>query len=492
MVRRAVLLASSEQYIRLAISFILVASISRLLTPAEVGVSVIGIAIVGIAMGLREFASSEYLIQRHDVSRDDVRTVFTVLFFLTTAIAIAIYFLAPYFAGFYDEPRLTLFLRIVALGGILEFIAGPTIALLRREMQFGMLALINISSVVVNAIVAVGLAVAGFSYMSIAWAALAGSGTILMLSFLIRPQFWMLAPKLNAWRGVLHFGWYAGLTFVVNKAYESLPQLVLGQVLHTAAVGIYSRASLVSSIPDRIVLTGVGQVAFPAFATHVREGRNLKDAYLHALSLISVLYWPALLLLALMAYPVVMLLLGDQWVSVVPLLAIMAVAATAWFPMILTTPVLLAVGANRERLLADLVGRSTAAVLLCSAAFYGVMAMALTQFVSLPFQMMVTLYFVRRNIPFAWREAGAAVYKSAIVAATTLIGPIAVVAIGGFDLKLSFGEAAVAGCLALPCWLLGVVATRHPVRAELEMILDAIGRSTFGRRWSGPFQRVLN
>jgi hypothetical protein len=49
------------------------ALVVRLLTPTEVGVAVIGTAIMTIALGLREFASPEFLIQRHEIGRDDIR-----------------------------------------------------------------------------------------------------------------------------------------------------------------------------------------------------------------------------------------------------------------------------------------------------------------------------------------------------------------------------------------------------------------------------------
>ena len=145
------------------------------------------------------------------------------------------------------------------------------------------------------------------------------------------------------------FGGYNGASFVINQAYQTLPQLVLGHLLPHSAVGLYNRATTVSDMPDRIVLTSVFSVAFPALVVEVREGRSLKEAYLRALGYITVFYWPALILLALLAHPVISLLLGMQWLSVIPLLQVMAIAGLAWFPVILTSPVLLAVGANQDR-----------------------------------------------------------------------------------------------------------------------------------------------
>ena len=248
---------------------------------------------------------------------------------------------------------------------------------------------------------------------------------------------------------MLGFGGYNGASFVINQTYLALPQLVLGQILPHSAVGLYNRAQMVSDIPDRVVLTGVFSVAFPALAAEIREGRGLKEPYLRALGLITAVYWPALILLALLAHPVVSFILGRQWVEVVPLLQVMAIAALAWFPVMLTSPVLLAVGANRDRVMADLIGRSVSALMLCSAAWFGIMAMAASKLVTLPFQMVLSLRFVRRHVAFSGRELSAALWKSAVVTTSSAAGPIWVAALSGWSLR-SFhhgdcGRAALGG-----------------------------------------------
>jgi O-antigen/teichoic acid export membrane protein len=185
-----------------------------------------------------------------------------------------------------------------------------------------------------------------------------------------------------------------------------------------------------------------------------------------------VLDWPGLVLLAILAHPVVLVLLGQQWLAVIPLLQVMAIATLAWFPVVLTSPVLLAIGATRDRMLADLIGRSGAAMVLCSSAYlgiahFGVMAMAVSQLISVPFQMVVALCFVRRHIAFGWSEFSAALWKSAVVTASSAAGPLCVVALSSSGPDLSVGSLALAVLLAVAGWVAGVVATRHPVLLEV-------------------------
>jgi O-antigen/teichoic acid export membrane protein len=469
-------MAAGEQYVRLAINFASIAMVSRLLTPSEVGVAVIGTGITAIALGLREFATSDFLIQRREVDREDVRTAFTLAFLLTALITAAMFALAPRFAAWYGEEQLARFMRIAAVAGLVEAVALPIRGLLRRDMEFGTLALVNTASAATTAGATILLALAGYSYMSVAWAMLAAACTTTLLSFCFRPDLSILRPAFKSWSSVLRFGGYNGASFVINRTYEALPQLVLGQLLPPSAVGFYNRAQMVSDIPDKIVLASVFSIAFPALAAEIRNGRDLKQPYLLALSYITAFYWPALVLLAILAYPVVALLLGPQWRAATPLLQAMAVGGLAWFPVVLTSPILLAVGANRDRVLADLLGRSVSAVVLCSSAAFGIMAMAASKLVTLPFQMMVAFCFVRRHIRFRWSELRLALWRSVVVTAGSAVGPLGVVALSGSGFDLSLPAAALAALLAVIGWLATLVAVQHPVLVELRQAAAVVAR----------------
>jgi O-antigen/teichoic acid export membrane protein len=208
----------------------------------------------------------------------------------------------------------------------------------------------------------------------------------------------------------------------------------------------------------------------------------VKEPYLRALGYITVFFWPALVLLAILAYPAVLLLLGHQWLGAVPLLQVMAVAGLAWFPVMLTSPVLLAVGANRDRVLAVLITRAVSGFVLCCAAYFGVMAMALSRLATLPFQMIVSLWFVRRQVAFAWSEVSAAVWKSAVVTASSAAGPICVVALSDSGFNLPIGATGAAVLLAAVGWLVGALATRHPALLEVRKLIDAIVATSLAQR----------
>jgi O-antigen/teichoic acid export membrane protein len=113
-------MAAGEQYFRMAIAFASIAAVSRLLTPTEIGISVIGTGIVLIALGLREFATSDFLIQHQEITRDDIRASFTLILLLAILITVGMFMVAPWFGTFYGEEKLARFVRIAAVAGLIE------------------------------------------------------------------------------------------------------------------------------------------------------------------------------------------------------------------------------------------------------------------------------------------------------------------------------------------------------------------------------------
>jgi O-antigen/teichoic acid export membrane protein len=168
-VRRAYFMAALEQYSQVIVSISMIAVLSRLLDSTEIGLAVIGLGIGTIAFNFREFVTSEYLIQREDVSEEDVRTGFTLIFGFSVAIGSFLILLAHWFAGFYSAAGLSGFVCILAISGVIDAPVSTIAALLRRDMEFGNLTRINALGSIVNALVTIAFAWFGFGFMSFAW-----------------------------------------------------------------------------------------------------------------------------------------------------------------------------------------------------------------------------------------------------------------------------------------------------------------------------------
>ncbi|WP_032918347.1 oligosaccharide flippase family protein [Mesorhizobium erdmanii] len=478
MVKRALFMSVGERYVLLVTNFATAALISRILTPREIGVSVIGMAILAIALSIREFSSSSFLIQRKDISREDIRGAFTVTFILTGAIATTLVVASPFLASFYNEPGLIPYFRVISVCLFLDASFNLITALLRREMSFGKIAAIDIAGAVTNSAATIVLALAGFSYMSFAWAWFIGSGLSAGVALALCPHFWMFKPSLANWRGMISFGGYNGAIAILFRMFDALPLLLLGRFVSPNAAALFSRTLWIGQIPDKLVIGGAIAVVLPAFSAEARQGGDLKRPYLSALSLITALHWPALLVLAVLAYPIVNIALGHQWTEVAPLVQIVAIALLFSFSFELNYPVMVAMGAIRDSFIRALIVFPVSGILLSLAIVLGgLQAAAWCMLVTVPFQAYITLSFVRRSLGLERRDVTAALWKSAVVAFASTVPPLAAIGISGSGFRLSNMEAIVAGCLALGGWVAGLIITRHPLLDEIIKIFPALKRA---------------
>jgi O-antigen/teichoic acid export membrane protein len=466
-VRRAFVLASLGRYLMMAINLTAVPIMARLLAPADYGVAVLGGSVLAVGEAIRALGGGAYLVQQKDLTPAQMHTNFTISLIATAILIAAFFLLVRPLTGFFGRPELEPYLRVAALG----FLAGPISyqisALMSRSLAFGRIALITTATAAVNAGASIALALLGWGYMSLAWAAalsaLAGMGLYL--------HFWrdwsIFRPRLSEWRSVMSFSIHDSATGILSQIGEAVPYLIIGRTLDADSVGLCQRAVQLAFFPERVILAGVGAVALPAFAQQVREGQAPRESYLKALNLISAAQWPALVTLILLADPLVRILLGAQWQGVVPVLRILVAALLFSFPIPLHYPTLVALGAIRVVPVTILAQAVVTIGLLAVAAPYGLEAMALSSFVFIPFCSLLSLGVVRHFLKFGWLELAAAIARSVAATLAAAVGPVALIAAAGWQADLSIPLAIAAAALAGSGWIAGLWLTHHPLLQEM-------------------------
>lgn len=467
LVKRAVLLVSGERYLVLSITLCQTALVSRLLTPEQVGLSMLGVALVQVVDSLRDFGTTNYIIHEPTTSQQSARTAFTVLLALSLIFAVALFASAGLWADLYGQPLLSPYLRVLSLSFLMVPFSGPLMALMRRDFQFAALMWVNVGTCLTYALVLVALAVLGFGAMSFAWAMVASAAAAVLLSLAVRPEPGVYRPSLQGWRTALAIGGCSSATTLLNRAYDLLPILLLGRFGGPDLVGLYGRAQVVSQLPDKMILGSLGAVILPMFAADRRDGRALAPSYLASIGNITGVLWPVALLLALIAHPVVLVLLGSQWVASVPIVQVLALASMLTFPAMLTYPVLLASGGLRDTLTASLIGLPPSAAILFASASGGPLAVAASQFVTVPLQAGIALWFIRRRVPFRLADFAGALRISALATLATALPPLAVIALSGRGFSLTIPEGVLAGFGGAAAWLVAMLVLDHPVAGHV-------------------------
>ncbi|ABE63785.1 polysaccharide biosynthesis protein [Nitrobacter hamburgensis X14] len=461
-----------------------IAILSRLLTPEEFGVFAIVNALTTVtAASFQEFGGANYLIQKSSLSRRNIRTSFTITFCMSILIGALLFAIKDDLAAFFGQQALATGIAVSVLNFLLWPLSITVSALFRRDMEFGALAVCNLTANFITAVVSIVLAMMSYSYMAPIWGTVVGNVILAVFLILWRREFGLFRPSLAGYRDVFAFGFYSSGVAIINVFYSFAPQLILARTLNLAAVGLYSRAVSVTQIFDRMVVQVLSPVIMPAIFSHTKAGGDLKTVYLTSVELLSSVQWPFLMFVAIMAHPLILVWLGPTWLEIVPLVRLLCIGYLALFAACLTYPVLVAVGRVRDALTASLISLPPSLLLISVASFYGVEAVAATALVALPFQTFVAIYYISRHIGMSFSEFFRATVKSAAVALCSSAGALLAALAVQLGLVGSGAGLIAGGILAGAGWLLGLFLTGHPLlnhlRAAAKELRFALPRSGF-------------
>jgi O-antigen/teichoic acid export membrane protein len=482
LLHRSILFSAVERYGSLVFLLVSIAILSRLLSPEEFGVYAIVSALTAVvATSFQEFGGANYLIQKPSLTEGDIRSAFTITFFLSALLAVALFALRGMIAGFFSYEAMEVGIAVSTVNFLLSPFATTISALLRRDMAFGPLARCNLVGNFITALVSIVLAALHYSFMAPIWGTIAGNAVVLALLLVSRPDLRVFLPSLAGYRDVVHFGAYSSSVALLNVFYSFAPQLILGRVLDLVAVGLYSRAVNVTQQFDRLVLQILSPVIMPAIFAYKRGGGDLKRMYLKAIELITAVQWPFLIFFAVMAQPIIWIWLGPTWVEIVPLIQMLSIASVSLFAACLTYPVLVAVGHVRDTLVSSLISLPPSLLAIFVASFFGVRAVAASALLTLPFQAIVALYFIGRRLAIRPAELIRATQRSGIVTACSTAGVLVSIAImrtGSFGAVVELFSGVI---FAAAGWWLGLVMTKHPLLIQVRSAATniAIGATSF-------------
>src|SRR3954453_14012970 len=140
-VQRSIFFSAIERYASLALFFVSTAVLSRLLTPKEFGVyAVVGAVTSVFAASSQEFGGANYLIQKASLTEGNIRTAFTITFVMAVAIGLGLYLLGDMLGVLFGADGVKTGIAVAVLNFVITPFSMTIIALLRRNMQFGIVA----------------------------------------------------------------------------------------------------------------------------------------------------------------------------------------------------------------------------------------------------------------------------------------------------------------------------------------------------------------
>ena len=324
--------------------------LARLLDPKDFGLVGMVTAVTGIFGLFKDAGLSMVTIQRPTINIAQISTLFWLNIFVGGFLAGLSLVAAPLIVSFYSEPRLFWVTVVMGTGFLLSAIGIQHLALLQREMRFGVLSLIEIGSQAVSVFVGIGLAIEGFEYWALVWSAVVLPAVTTLGAWLAIG--WV--PGRPHWEGdsghALRFSGVTTLNSLIMYVSYNLDKVLLGRFCGADALGLYGRAFQLISIPSDNITQATGSVLFSALARLQDDYERLKRYFLSSYSVMLSLTLPTTIMCALFAEDIIMLALGEKWKDAVILFQIFAPTIVALAILSPTYWLLVSIGKARRSL----------------------------------------------------------------------------------------------------------------------------------------------
>lgn len=289
--------------------------ISRQLEPSEFGLVALSIAVVSVLQLIAESGMGTYLVRKNTVSSSDESTVFWTGLTLTAVLSVGLAACSSLIAGAFDEPDLTPLLVALSFGLLVTGLSSVPTALLKRRLQFKVLAVRGTVATLTGTVVAIVLALAGAG----AWA--------LVVQFLVRSVLattilWFATdwrPSLT-WDGhqvkaVFRFSAKVLGLDLMLQARDRGEDFVLAGVANATTLGLWSVASRLVRVVQETGTSVVSTVATPTFAKLQEDLPRMYRAYSTSLAVSGAVMFPTLLFLTATSPVLIPFVLGEQWAS---------------------------------------------------------------------------------------------------------------------------------------------------------------------------------
>lgn len=327
-----------------AVQFLISIILARLLMPAQFGLIAMLSLFMALASSMLDCGFGSALIQKMDVSRRDLSTVFYFNIAMAGVMFGMMWVAAPPIARFFAEPSLVGLTRFLGMNLIVNAFGLVQGVLLAKNLDFKTQSLVAVIATLISGALGVTLAWRGFGVWSLAAQSVAANALRVILYWCFNPWRPMLTFSMASLRSMFPYGSRLLASGMLNTIFENAYPVLIGKLYSKTDVGFYSRAMTTQRMPSG-VLTGIlSQVAFPAFASIQNDRPRLKAAYRKTIVFACFLAFPLMLGLAAVARPLFLLVFTDKWAPSIGYFQVLCLSGMLLPLQALNLNVLMAIG----------------------------------------------------------------------------------------------------------------------------------------------------
>ncbi len=466
---------------RMIVQVTSVVVLARLLTPHDYGLIAMVVVIIGVGELLRDFGLSSAAIQSPELSVPQRDNLFWINSGIGVVLAVIVYLGAGILDLVYRQAELIPIAHALCLTFLINGLATQYRADLVRRLKFTRLALADILAPAIALVLAITAGLLGWGYWALVIQQLT-QAVVLLVVVAVSAGWLPRAPHRHTELGpLLRFGSNLMATQLVGYVSNNVDSVVIGVRFGAVPLGFYTRAFQLLMTPLNQVRIPLTTVALPVLSRIGSDIRRFGDYIVQGQLVLGYTLVAGLGIAVGGAEPITEIFLGHKWISVAPLLALLAAAGIFQTLAFVGYWVYVSQALTSQLLRYTLLSSAIKVVCILGGSYWGVVGVAAGYALAPALSWPISFWWLSRHaeLPLRRLYAGAGRILALVTIAASAAGAVAFWLRGG-GAWLQLGGVIIAVVVA---YVLAAAMLR-PIRRDAMVVLRII-RMVRARRSRG-------
>ena len=300
--------------------------LSRILEISDFGLMAIVTFVLGFITLFIDLGLKTAILHVDNISRKQYSSLFWLNLGFSIFLFALLFLCTPFISNYYNEGELNTLIPLMAFGLVINSLGSHYKTMEQKQLQFKLLAFVDIFSAIVSLVVAVLLAVYDYGVYSLVYSSLLYT-FLESIFFFVRGMNIMrirIHFKKDDLRSFLKIGVFNIGGQIINFFNKEVDILIVGNFFGTEVLGGYSLAKQLVDRPLRLIRPIVMKVMSPVLSIMKNDKEDLKNNYLKIIQSVSSISTTIYVTFILFAEPIVYVFYGSGYEYIVSLVRILS------------------------------------------------------------------------------------------------------------------------------------------------------------------------
>lgn len=301
------------KYMSIAISLIVTAVLSRILTPEDFGTIAIATVLIGLITLLTGSGMSPAIIQDRKLSKNDLVHIFSFTIYLSLVGGVLFLLCAPFLAKLYNDRQLLYICSILSICVVFSILNIVPNALLFKDKRFKYIAIRTIIVQTILGVSSIGCALYGMGIYALLVNPIVGSILLFYISYRCYPIKIKLKIDFSPINRLLPYSFYQIGFNVINYTYRNIDKLLIGKYMGFSSLGYYEKSYRLMMLPLENISNIINPVLHPLLCEYQDNCEFIFEKYKKIIQYFAYIGFSLSVVCFFCAKEIILILFGAQW-----------------------------------------------------------------------------------------------------------------------------------------------------------------------------------